>query len=339
MRVLFSLFAVLVLIVIAWIGAEVGLYFLFGVIIPYAAILTFLIGVVYRTLLWSKSAVPFRIPTTSGQQKSLPWIKNSPLENPHTATGVIGRMFLEIFFFRSLFRNTASDIEEDQKIVYGSAKWLWVAGLAFHYSFLIIVIRHFKFFVEPVPFWINWAQALDGFLQIGLPILYLTDLLFAAAVTYLLLRRLFDAQIRYISLAADYFPLLLILTIGTTGILMRYYFKVDVVSVKELAGGLFSFSPPSTEVMAGIGVLFFIHLFLVSMLIAYIPFSKLMHMIGVFMSPTRNLANTNRMQRHINPWNYDVKVHTYEEWEDEFREKMADAGMPLDKPLEKDSKE
>ncbi|MDP8228210.1 MAG: sulfate reduction electron transfer complex DsrMKJOP subunit DsrM [Candidatus Electryoneaceae bacterium] len=339
MRIMFSLFAVLVLIGIAWIGSLSGLHFFFGVIIPYAAILTFLIGVVYRTLMWSKSPVPFRIPTTSGQQNSLPWIKNSPLDNPHTTIGVIGRMFLEIFFFRSLFRNTASNIVDDSKVVYGSAKWLWVAGLAFHYSFLIIVIRHFRFFVEPVPFWIHWAQALDGFFQICLPILYLTDLFLVAAVTYLLLRRLLDAKMRYISLAADYFPLLLILAIGTTGGLMRYFFKVDVIGVKELAGGLFSFSPPSSEVMAGIGVLFFIHLFLVSMLIAYIPFSKLMHMVGVFMSPTRNLANNNRMKRHINPWDYEVKVHTYEEWEDEFREKMADAGMPLEKPLVKDSKE
>jgi hypothetical protein len=52
---------------------------------------------------------------------------------------------------------------------------------------------------------------------------------------------------------------------------------------------------------------------------------------GVFLSPTRNLANNNRMKRHINPWNYPVKVHTYEEWEDEFRDKLEAAGMPVEK--------
>jgi hypothetical protein len=56
-----------------------------------------------------------------------------------------------------------------------------------------------------------------------------------------------------------------------------------------------------------------------------------MHLGGVFLSPTRNLANNNRAERHINPWNYDVKVHTYEEYEDEFREKMIKVGLPLDK--------
>ena len=56
-----------------------------------------------------------------------------------------------------------------------------------------------------------------------------------------------------------------------------------------------------------------------------------MHMGGVFLSPTRNLANNSRMRRHVNPWNYPVKVHTYEEWEEEFRDKMKAAGLPLER--------
>jgi nitrate reductase gamma subunit len=79
------------------------------------------------------------------------------------------------------------------------------------------------------------------------------------------------------------------------------------------------------------GALFYTHLVLLSALIAWFPFSKLMHMGGVFLSPTRNLANNNRTERHVNPWNYPVKVHTYQEWEDEFREKMRAAGLPLEK--------
>ena len=68
-----------------------------------------------------------------------------------------------------------------------------------------------------------------------------------------------------------------------------------------------------------------------SVLFAYFPFSKLVHMGGIFLSPTRNLSNNNRIVRHINPWNYPVKTHTYEEYEDEFREKMVEAGLPVDK--------
>jgi len=78
-------------------------------------------------------------------------------------------------------------------------------------------------------------------------------------------------------------------------------------------------------------LIFYVHLFLVGVLLAYIPMSKLRHMGGVFLSPTRNLANDSRRRRHINPWNYPVKAHTYEEYEDEFREKMKAAGLPLEK--------
>ena len=70
---------------------------------------------------------------------------------------------------------------------------------------------------------------------------------------------------------------------------------------------------------------------MVSLLLIYFPFSKLMHFAGVFMSPTRNLANTNRVKRHVNPWNADVKNHTYEEWEDEFRDVMKACELPLEK--------
>ena len=45
------------------------------------------------------------------------------------------------------------------------------------------------------------------------------------------------------------------------------------------------------------------------------------------------MVNNNRFKRHINPWNYPVKVHTYADYEDEFREKMVDAGLRVVKPL------
>jgi nitrate reductase gamma subunit len=172
-------------------------------------------------------------------------------------------------------------------------------------------------------------SSVDGFFQILVPTLFITDLLFMGAVTYLFFRRVALPQMRYISLPADYFPLLLILAIGLTGIIMRLWLKVDLLGVKQLAMGLFTFSladPP-----AGINPMFYVHLFLVNVLIAYLPFSKIMHMGGVFLSPTRNMANVNRMERYENPWNYPVKVHTYSEYEDEFREKMKDAGIPVDK--------
>ncbi|MGB5850241.1 MAG: hypothetical protein WBH40_17260, partial [Ignavibacteriaceae bacterium] len=112
MNILFSLFALIVVIGLAILGVEVAnLYFIFGVIIPYAAIATFVIGIIFQVINWARSPVPFRIPTVAGQQKSLPWIKNSKLESPHSSLGVIGRMMLEVFLFRSLFRNTKAELK------------------------------------------------------------------------------------------------------------------------------------------------------------------------------------------------------------------------------------
>ena len=329
MKILFPFFAVVTLILLVVAGVQfANLHFLFGVIIPYAALATFAAGMIYRVVKWASSPVPFCIPTTCGQQKSLPWIKQNKLENPSSMLGVIGRMALEVFCFRSLFRNVKTELRDGPKLAYGSDKWLWLAGLAFHWSFLIILIRHFRFFSINVPLPVRVIESLDSFMQIGVPLLYMTDVVLLAAVTYLFIRRVTIPQLRYISLAADYFPLFLILGIACTGILMRYFTKVALVSVKELAMGLISFNP---VVPQGIGVMFYIHLFLISVLFAYFPFSKLVHMAGVFLSPTRNMINNSRMVRHVNPWNYPVHVHTYEEYENDFREKMKMAEIPVDK--------
>ena len=325
----FSFFALIVLILVVFVGVEaVNLHFLFGVIIPYVAFVTFVIGIIYRVVKWGRVPVPFRIPTTCGQGKTLPWINYNKLDNPSTTLGVIGRMVLEVFLFRSLFRNTKTELREGPKLAYGSSKWLWLGGLAFHWTFFAIIIRHLRLFTEPVPACVTSFEAIDSFFQVGVPLLYITDVIFLAAATYLFLRRILIPQVRYISLPADYFPLFLILGIGTTGVLMRYFFKVNIVGVKELTMGLVSINPAVPE---GIGVMFYIHIFLVSILLAYFPFSKLMHMAGVFLSPTRNLANNSRIKRHINPWNYPVKVHTYKEYEEEFREKMKAVDIPVEK--------
>ena len=328
MGIWISFFAVIALILIPWVGAQGGGQYLFGIAIPYAAVLIFVIGFIYRVVQWGKTPVPFKIPTTGGQMKSLPWIKWSPLDNPATTGGVIGRMALEVLAFRSLFRNTRVELRDGPKVSYGSNKWLWVAALAFHYAFLVVFLRHFRFFMEPVPGFVGLLESVDGFMEVALPRLMISGVVLLLAALYLFLRRVSVPQLRYISLAADYFPLFLIIALAGSGILMRYFIRVDVTSVKELITGLVSFRP---TIPAGIGTIFFVHLFLISVLIAYFPFSKLMHAGGVFLSPTRNMPNDNRANRHINPWNYPVKVHTYDSYEDEFREKMKEVGLPVEK--------
>lgn len=322
-----SLIAVLILAALPAVLSAAGLTGLITNILPYVAITVFLIGFIWRILLWGKAPVPFRIPTTCGQEKSLPWIKTNPAENPSGLPGVIARMAQEIFLFRSLFRNTDVAIV-DGRPVYGSAKWLWFCGLLFHWSLLIIVLRHLRFFIEPIAPWIGALSAVDGFLEIGIPTLYLSDAAILGGLTFLFLRRVVVPQMRYISLFIDYFSLLLILGVVSTGLLMRHFSPADLNAVKTLALGWVTFSP---VVPKGISAVFYIHLCFVFALLAWFPASKLMHAGGVFLSPTRNLVNDSRRQRHINPWNAPVPIHTYEEYEDEFRDKMKASGLPVEK--------
>ncbi len=332
-----ALFAVLGLVIVALVGVSFNLQLLFGVVVPYLAALIFIEGLIYRVIQWARSPVPFRIPTTGGQNKSLPWIERDlgeRFDNPATTKDLIGRMALEVLAFRSLFRNLRTELRKDPdnpegaRLIHWSYKWLWLGAIAFHYAFLVVILRHLRFFTEPVPLPIQLLDKADGFFQFFVPAVYLSGIVLVVAALYLLARRITNPMLRYISLAADYFPLLLVLGIGATGIMLRYFFHTDIAAVKQLAIGLATLHP---VVPAGISSLFYVHIFLVSVLFAYFPFSKLLHAPGVFMSPSRNMVANNRWKLHVNPWNYPVKFHHYDEYEDKFREAMIEAGIPVEK--------
>ena len=234
-------------------------------------------------------------------------------------------MALEVLLFRSLWQNDRMEMKRHEKLIYGSNRYLWLFGLMLHWSLLIILFRHMRFFMDFPG--ISRVESIDGFFRIGLPALYMSNVFIAAALIFLFARRL-TPRLRMISLPQDYFSLFLLMAVIASGMLMRYCFRADVERVKEVMTALVSLKPIAT---AGIGAFFYIHLFLVSILFAWFPFSKLMHAPGVFLSPTRNLKNDSRARRHVNPWNYPVKVHTYAEYEEEFGKAMEEAGLPVEK--------
>ena len=152
-----SLLLVLLIGAIAWAGASSGLTAIFGVVLPYVAVCVFLIGIVRKMVYWAKSPVPFAIPTTGGQEKSLDFIKHEKYDCPSNGWELTVRMFLEVFLFRSLFRNTSACVVENDpvtkgpRVSYYSSKWLWFFALLFHYCFALVFLRHFRVFMEPVP--------------------------------------------------------------------------------------------------------------------------------------------------------------------------------------------
>jgi nitrate reductase gamma subunit len=126
LKYIIPLLAVIVLFLAAYLGAQLtALQYVLGVVIPYLALITFVLGFAYRVINWSRSPVPFSIPTTAGQQKTLPWIAHSKFDNPVAGWQIVVRMALEILTFRSLFRNTRMKLTDTCAFSWSRCRFLY----------------------------------------------------------------------------------------------------------------------------------------------------------------------------------------------------------------------
>lgn len=272
----------------------------------YLAFVIFVVGFLYRVIAWANTPVPINITTTG----------RGYLDNPQTRTASVLRMAFEVLLFRSLWKNTKYNLETNEV---QSNRVLWLGALAFHISFALIVIRHMRLFIEPFPSFLATLRAIEA-VGPSMPGLNWSSLLIVGALSYLLVRRIINPELKYISILGDYFVVLLIISIAMSGIIVAYYKLVSVVAVKAWALNLAAFNIVAPD----FHWFFYVHLLLVSTLLAYFPFSKLMHAPGVFFSPTRNQVNDPRTRRHINPWNYPVIPESFEEYREKYKEALKD---------------
>ena len=221
----------------------------------YIATAVLTVGLVYRIRLYARTPAPLKIPTTPA---------------PVTQTGVVVRMAKEVVFFESLFK---------------SNKWTWLFGWIFHAALLLALLRHLRYFTEPVWFWVDWVQPFG--LYAGFVML--------AGLAALWVRRFAVERIRYISSPSDHLMLLLLIGIAASGLMTRFVAHTDIVSLKAFVLGLiyFDWQPIPTDPVL------LIHLGLVLVLMIIFPFSKLLHAPGVFFSPGRNQADNAREKRHV----------------------------------------
>lgn len=226
--------------------------------LAYLALATFWLGLGYRVWTWVETPVPLKIPTTPA---------------PKTLPGVVARMVGEVLIFRSLF---------------ASSRALWLGGWAFHGALLLILLRHLRYFLYPVPEWMLTLQ----------PSGVLAGIVFLIAAAYLFLRRIVLLPVRSMSLLSDYFALLLLTSIAATGLWMKFVQPVNLLAVKAFILGLVTLTPAPVPDDA----LFLVHFALVLVLVAYFPFSQLLHAGGIFFSPTRNQRDDARLRRYVNPW-------------------------------------
>jgi nitrate reductase gamma subunit len=224
----------------------------------YTAAAVLVIGVALKVRRYAGTPAPLKIPTTPA---------------PTSTAGVALRLTREVVFFESLFK---------------ASKWTWLFGWLFHAALLLVLLRHLRYFQQPVWTPIVWVQAFGIYAGFAM----------VAGLAGLWARRFLVDRVRYISTPSDHLHLALLIAIGLTGLGMRFVAPTDIVAVKAFMLGLlrFELQPLPTD------PLLLVHLALVALLMLVFPISKLMHAPGLFFSPTRNQADTSREVRHLAAW-------------------------------------
>lgn len=231
---------------------------IFYTVLFYVATLVFVVGLTLKIRSYAKTPAPLKIPTTPA---------------PMTSAGVGWRMAREVVFFESLFK---------------ASKWTWIFGWTFHAALLLVMLRHLRYFQEPVWLAVVLIQPFGTYAGFAM----------VAGLGGLWARRWLVDRVRYISTPSDHLMLVLLLAIGMSGLAMRFVAHTDIVAVKVFMLGLLrlDWHPlPSDPVLL-------VHLALVALLMLIFPISKLLHAPGLFFSPTRNQADNAREARHISAW-------------------------------------
>jgi nitrate reductase gamma subunit len=224
----------------------------------YLATAIFVVGLAFKIRDYARTPAPLKIALTPA---------------PLTPAGVGWRLTREVVFFESLFR---------------SNKWTWGLGWLFHAALALVVLRHFRYFQEPVWTVIALIQPFGTYAGFAM----------VAGLAGLWARRFLVDRVRYISTPSDHLMLLLLIAIGLTGLGMRFVSHTDIVAVKAFMLGLMRFdlqALPADPVLL-------VHLGLVALLMIIFPISKLLHAPGLFFSPTRNQTDNPREARHLAAW-------------------------------------
>lgn len=230
----------------------------------YAATAMLVGGLAYRIYDYARTPAPLNIPTTPA---------------PQTQAGVVMRLLREVVVFESLFK---------------ANKWIWIFGWLFHFALLLVLLRHLRYFTEPIWGVVALVQPFGLYAAFGM----------VAGLAGLWARRFLVERIKYISTLSDHLMLALLMAIALTGLGMKYIEHTDVVAVKSFMLGLmyFDWQPLPAQ------PLLLVHLFLVATLMAIFPISKLLHAPGLFFSPGRNQADDTRKRRHPAPaWAADAQ--------------------------------
>ena len=218
--------------------------YLIYVILPYITILVFVVGLIWRfRTWWSKPrAKAVLFPAASNRYEAA------------------GRVVGDIVLFGK---------------TYSVSKFLWAAAMIFHFGLLLVVLGHIRVITEIGFLW-SWLGLDEEGIDAVAHAMGMTAGVIMLTGAVLLTVRRFTPNMRVISLFRDYFVLFGLLAIVMTGISMRLWAPIHAEEVQEYARGVLTFSP--AVVISN--TVFLWHFFLAQMVIMYLPFSKLVHVVS-----------------------------------------------------------
>jgi nitrate reductase gamma subunit len=132
---------------------------------------------------------------------------------------------------------------------------LWLGEWVFHASLLLVLLRHLRFFLEPVPEWV-WSVQTPGLIA---------GYVLPFSLVYILVIRLLTKREKYAA-PANVFLLGLVLIISTLGVVMSAWFT-PAMDVKMFVLGILCLKPAALPDDG----LFLAHFCLVLVLIPFLP--------------------------------------------------------------------
>lgn len=223
-------------------------------VLPYITVAVFVVGILYRLGRWAGARIEHNItlapfPKTNGQ--------------------VVSVFAKEVIFFRSLFKSDFA---------------MWIGGWLMHIALFSIIGGH----VMGIYF-LGKQFAIGGLMTEEMSEFFSNllgtsfGILVFIALLYLLYRRVAIKKVSLVSSPSDYLHLILLLSIVFAGNFMRLVpeYATHYIDAKEYITSLVTFMPVTNEAVLT-NVVFVIHMLLVQILLMIFPFSKLMHVLGMF---------------------------------------------------------
>ena len=218
-------------------------YFVF-VFLPYLTALIFVVGLIWRIRLWRKKP--------RAKAVLFPAVRNKYV--------AVGKVAGDIVLFGKTF---------------SLSKSLWIMTILFHLGLLLVILGHIRVITEIGFLWSWFNLSEEGIDRVAFAMgMTAGGLMLAGAI--LLLARRFTYKMRVLSIFQDYFVLGMLLMIILTGFAMRLWMPIEVEGIQQYARGVLTFSPAVVVT----NEVFLWHFFVAQMLIMYLPFSKLVHLVS-----------------------------------------------------------